>query len=112
MVVTSAFHQLRSFLTFRCAVRQSLPPEQRMKVCRWSTFTVPLSKQSMACGTAGQKSQQAAPFLTCAEQVWVAHVPVEGLQLDGLRLQRVFSAWDFWRELAAIGYYFGRGWLC
>ena len=32
MVVTSAFHQLRSFLTFRCAVRQSLPPEQRMKV--------------------------------------------------------------------------------
>ena len=49
---------------------------------------------------------------TFLEQVWVAHVPVEGLQLDGLRLQRVFSAWDFWRELAAIGYYFLRGWLC
>ena len=50
--------------------------------------------------------------ITCVVQVWVAHVPVEGLRLDGLSLQRVFSSWDFWRELAAIGYYFLRGWLC
>ena len=43
VVVTSAFHQLRSYLTFRCAVRQSLPPEQRMKVAEPALLTMPLA---------------------------------------------------------------------
>ena len=42
MVTTSAFHQLRSYLTFRCAAR-SLPKEQRPKVCR------PAPRQYVLC---------------------------------------------------------------
>lgn len=45
-------------------------------------------------------------------QVWVARVPAGGLDLRGLSLQRVWSSWDFFRELAALAYYFVRGWLC
>lgn len=120
MVVTSAFHQLRSFLTFRCAVRQSLPPEQRMKVqdephlpihILWAAHKSCLQAAILILALAATPTA-IYNFLVFIEQVWVAHVPVEGLQLDGLSLQRVYSAWDFWRELAAIGYYFLRGWLC
>ena len=116
MVVTSAFHQLRSYLTFRCAVRQSLPPEQRIKVPNEAARADGFSCFELhACGMQGGRDFWPTShhlFLTCTEQVWVAHVPAEGLPLNGLRLQRIFSAWDFWRELAAIGYYFLRGWLC
>jgi hypothetical protein len=45
-------------------------------------------------------------------QVWLAHVPVDGLSLKGLSLQKVYSSWDFFRELAALLYYWLRGWLC
>jgi len=45
-------------------------------------------------------------------QVWLARVPVEELNLRGLSLQRVYSSWDFYRELAALVYYWLRGWLC
>ena len=31
MVVTSRFHQLRSYLTFRCAVRQRVPHERQLQ---------------------------------------------------------------------------------
>ena len=31
VVVTNSFHQLRSFLTFQCAVRQSQPQHRRIK---------------------------------------------------------------------------------
>ena len=31
VVVTNSFHQLRSFLTFQCAVRQSQPQHRQMK---------------------------------------------------------------------------------
>ena len=33
VVVTNSFHQLRSFLTFQCAVRQSQPRHRQMKAC-------------------------------------------------------------------------------
>ena len=45
-------------------------------------------------------------------QVWVVRVPAEGLRVEGLSLQRVYLSWDFLRELAALLYYFFRGWLC
>lgn len=75
VVVTNSFHQLRSYLVFRCAVRQSLPGDRQ-------------------------------------PQVWLAHVPVNELSLRGLSLQKVYSSWDFIRELAALLYYWLRGWLC
>ncbi|KAK9909341.1 hypothetical protein WJX75_000747 [Coccomyxa subellipsoidea] len=64
VVVTSPFHQFRSYWTFRCAV-QSLSPDRRMKV-------------------------------------WLARVPVEDVRKRGLALQRLYSSWDFYREIAAI----------
>ncbi len=27
-------------------------------------------------------------------------------------LQKLMAAWDFYREVAALGYYWLRGWLC
>ena len=33
MVVTNRFHQLRSYLTFRCAVRQRVPHERQLQAC-------------------------------------------------------------------------------
>jgi hypothetical protein len=42
VVVTSPFHQLRSYLTFRCAVNQMLPPNRRMKVCTLTITGLPL----------------------------------------------------------------------
>ena len=45
-------------------------------------------------------------------QVWLAIVPAGGLSGKGLGLQRLWSSWDFFRELAAIAYYVCRGWLC
>lgn len=31
MVATSRFHQLRSYLTFRCAVRQRMPHKRKLQ---------------------------------------------------------------------------------
>ena len=45
-------------------------------------------------------------------QVWLARVPVEDVQKRGLALQRLYSSWDFYREIAAIVWYFVHGWLC
>lgn len=45
-------------------------------------------------------------------QVWLAKLPVEDVRSRGLALQRVYSSWDFYREIAAIMWYFMHGWLC
>jgi hypothetical protein len=47
-----------------------------------------------------------------AVQVWLARVPVQSVYAAGMPLQRVYSSWDFFRELAALMYYGLRGWLC
>ena len=39
-------------------------------------------------------------------------MPVDELSLKGVSLQRVYSSWDFYRELIALLYYWLRGWLC
>lgn len=127
VVVTNPFHQFRSYWTFRCAV-QTLPPDRRMKVM--ARFEASENHQSpydrssvpahcldhLACVIGAGQHLLVLMYNTNTAlwqvQVWLARLPGENVRLRGLALQRVYSAWDFYREIAAILWYFMHGWLC
>ena len=43
VVVTNSFHQLRSYLTFRCAVQQSSPQDRQVQASACSTALLTIS---------------------------------------------------------------------
>ncbi|KAK9864362.1 hypothetical protein WJX84_010489 [Apatococcus fuscideae] len=88
-VVTSPFHQLRAGLTFACAAKQSLPESSRPEIWVYQE--------------AAGSSQDRETAVNRLPGLW---------WLPQRLLEESAAAWDFYRELAALGYYWLRGWMC
>eukprot|EP00884_Botryococcus_braunii_P004534 jgi/Botrbrau1/14081/Bobra.182_3s0028.1 len=94
VVATSTFHQLRSFLTFRCAARDPSLGGAILQV--WMVRLEPHKIGQMAeeLWSAGQERVIPGPSL-----LW--KVVDEGTRI-----------WDINREFLALALYWARGWLC